>query len=203
MNTPTEQVPEPKKETQEPKRSWFVPVVLAIFVGLFIFSLIWPAIQNNRLIAHRLICGMNLSSLGKAMRMYRDDYGRYPTPEKWCDLLLGQGNVSEGMFKCPGNKKQRCSYALNPNVTVNSAGDVVVLFETKGGWNRVGGAELITSENHMWSGSDGSKHEGCGCNVFFNDGHTEFVKARDVEELKWEMQEEPKVGAEDVQSERR
>jgi prepilin-type processing-associated H-X9-DG protein len=113
------------------------------------------------------------------MWMYSDDFGEYPTPDKWCDLLLEHGNVSEERFKCPGNKGQRCSFAINPEAKRNAPGDVVVLFETKGGWNQVGGVELLTSDNH----------EGWGLNALFNDGHVEFVRAEIVDDLNWNVED--------------
>jgi len=50
-----------------------------------------------------------------------------------------------------------------------------LLFETKKGWNQHGGRELLTLENH----------KGEGCNVLFNDKSVRFIKAEDVNELKW------------------
>jgi hypothetical protein len=186
MNEANGKEAKPKTNGQKVKTSKLgVIIVVVVFVVLGVFSFIWPAIRSNRQTARRLICGVNLSNLGKAMSMYCDDYGDYPTPDKWCDLLLEHGNVSEEMFKCPGNKKQRCSFAMNPNAKRNSPGDVVVLFETKGGWNQVGGAELLTNDNHEGLGSDGLRIEGLGCNVFFNDGHTAFVSAKKAKELEW------------------
>ena len=65
---------------------------------------------------------------------------------------------------------------MNPNCEPNSPPDTVMLFETKGGWNRSGGAELLAAENH--------KRE--GCNVSFNDGRVRFVRREDFGKLKWE-----------------
>jgi prepilin-type processing-associated H-X9-DG protein len=70
----------------------------------------------------------------------------------------------------------RCHYAINPNCEPNSPGDVMLLFETKGGWNQFGGAEMRAFENH----------KGKGCNVLFNDGQVKFVPPEWSMELKWE-----------------
>ena len=113
--------------------------------------------------------------------MYSDDYsGVYPTPEKWCDLIvpyLGQkiDDIDEEMFCCPGAKDGKCHYAINPNCEPNSPADIVLLFETKGGWNQFGGPELLTTENH---------EEG-GCNIGFNNGSVEFVREEELGDLKW------------------
>ena len=170
-------------------------IIMVIILGFLIFSFISPGIKCNRDVGKRMICGTNLFNLGKAMWMYCDDFGDYPAPEKWCDLLLENGNVTEEMFKCPGNKKQRCSFAMNPNAKRNAPGDLVVLLETKGGWNQVGGTELLTSDNHQGLGRDGVTRQGLGCNVFFNDGHVEFVKAARIGELKWDVEKEEKLHA--------
>ncbi|HSV99683.1 MAG TPA: H-X9-DG-CTERM domain-containing protein [Sedimentisphaerales bacterium] len=64
---------------------------------------------------------------------------------------------------------------MNPNAGPRQASDVVLLFESKPGWNQSGGAELLTTENH----------QGKGCNVLFTDGHVEFVKTEYLSELRW------------------
>ena len=82
------------------------------------------------------------------------------------------------IFICPNGSGPveviRCHYAINPNCEPNSPKDTVLVFEAKGGWNKFGGPELLTFENHKG-----------GANVGFNDGHVEFVKPEDVNKLKW------------------
>jgi prepilin-type processing-associated H-X9-DG protein len=58
--------------------------------------------------------------------------------------------------------------------------DMVLLFESKPGWNLYGGPELLTTENH----------NGRGCNVLFGDGHTEWVRKERFGQLKWSVEEE-------------
>ena len=122
----------------------------------------------------------NLKKLGVSLVLYAEEnQGMYPSHEAWCDLLVAKfgevGDFKES-FRCPKAKDGPCNYAMNPHADPCSAGDVVLLFESKPGWNQSGGAELLTTENH----------EDQGCNVLFVDGHGEFVKAEDVNELKWE-----------------
>lgn len=138
-----------------------------------------------------LFCGSHLHRLGFAMRLYADDFdGKYPTAGKWCDLLVeghnGVSYVKAETFVCgsalKGGDKGRCHYAMNPNCEPNSPGDMVLLFETKGGWNQFGGPELLTFENH----------NGKGCNVLFNDGRVEFVTPKNVGKMKWKAEEDKK-----------
>ncbi len=139
-------------------------------------AIILPAVEHNMAGRRRRACAWTLFSLGKAIRAYSNDFDRrYPTPHKWCDLLAEYADLNEASFQCPSNKKARCSYALNPNADPNGPADMVVLFETKGGWNDYGGVELITAENHS----------GRGCNVLFNDGHVTFERLENFPSLIW------------------
>jgi prepilin-type processing-associated H-X9-DG protein len=119
-----------------------------------------------------------MSGIGKAMLIYFNDYDKYPTPEKWCDLLVEKCELQENVFQCQGAKDGPCNYALNKNVaSLGSITDpnIVLLFETSPGWNQVGGPEILTTKNH----------KGEGCNVLFLDGHLEFIKTEDISKLKW------------------
>ncbi len=125
-------------------------------------------------------CMANISGLGKSMLIYgHENDGKYPTVSKWCDLLVEHGDAYGKTFVCKGARKKgeegRCHYAINPNCEPNSPKDVVLLFETKGGWNQFGGAELLTTENH----------KGDGCNILFNDGRVEFIRPEEIGQLNW------------------
>jgi prepilin-type processing-associated H-X9-DG protein len=120
--------------------------------------------------------------------------GRYPTAEKWCDLL--KDYYIKDDLVCPAKRStgEQCSYALNPNCEPNSPADVVLLFETNGGWNQHGGPELLNTQNHpdykdwFWG------YKIPGCNVMFNDGHVEFIPKKQFAELKWKAEEDESVG---------
>ena len=107
--------------------------------------------------------------------MYADKHEEmYPEPAKWCDLLVDY--VSEEFFQCPGGKENKCHYAMNPNCEPDSAGDMVLLFETKAGWNQHGGPELFTFDNHEPEG---------GC-VLLNGGTVKFIRMEDeLQQLRW------------------
>jgi hypothetical protein len=67
----------------------------------------------------------------------------------------------------------------------------VLVFETECGkercWNRFGGAEILSFENHhmptILPRKDGFYVR--GCNVLFNDGTVRFIKPEEVGKLKW------------------
>jgi prepilin-type processing-associated H-X9-DG protein len=125
-----------------------------------------------------VMCRSNLTALGTSVLIYANDFdGRYPAAERWCDLLLkhSEGELTEKSFRCPANKKERCSFAINPNCEPNSPEDVVLLFESRGGWNQYGGPELLAPQNH----------EGRGCNILFNDGHVYFENVKSIPKLNW------------------
>lgn len=126
---------------------------------------------------NRIQCVENLGRhLGFALAIYSSENDeRYPAADKWCDLLLLSEDVTKRDFICPAAKKDLCHYAINPNCEPNSPPDIVLLFESKPGWNQFGGPELLAPENHR----------GKGCNVLFNDFHVWFVRTEEFEKLNW------------------
>ena len=120
-----------------------------------------------------------MSALGKAMLIYANEYDeKYPDTSQWCDLLIEHADVPESIFRCKGAPEGPCNYAMNKNIEelgANAPPDMVLLFETSGGWNQAGGPEILTTENH----------KGEGCNILFNDSHVQFVGTEDLSDLKW------------------
>jgi hypothetical protein len=150
----------------------------------------------------RLRCAANLKNLRYRMRWYGaardaaekelyaqtlpDDYvATYPDAAQWCDQMMCS---YEGIpvwdwrncmtsHVCPSAGEGRCHYAMNPNCGPESPGDMVLLFETKAGWNQHGGAALFTFDNHDPKG---------GC-VLFNDGTVKFIRTEaELHALRWE-----------------
>ena len=69
-----------------------------------------------------------------------------------------------------------CHYAMNNNCEPNSPLDMVLLFETKAGWNQNGGPELFNFDNHDPKG---------GC-VLLNDGMVKFIRTKEeFQQLQW------------------
>lgn len=170
-----------EKPRRENNLSWFRVLVGVLVVLVVLFYLFGSfATSPRREYAYRIICHVNLNTLGVAMQFYASEYdNKYPIADKWCDVLLQRGGAREELFVCKGafkkGNKEPCHYAINPNCEPNSPPDMVLLFETKGGWNQFGGPEILATENH----------KGEGCCVLFNDGQVEFVKPELIAELKW------------------
>jgi hypothetical protein len=167
--------------------SWFriIKMLLVVIIGCVVLLGIFIPVTRPREIANRMECSVNLRALTIALNIYAQDYSNsYPTHEKWCDLLVSSSIVESDRLFCRGSdaKKGQSSYCLNMNIAGKKSSeipsDIVLLFETKGGWNQIGGPELLTLENH----------KGEGCNVVFGDMHAEFVKVERLGELKWDIE---------------
>lgn len=153
---------------------------ISIFLAVMLLPVIMmPALARAREQAKRVVCATNLKQIGLTMMIYADDYdNKFPTSSKWCDLLIEHAEVPESIFRCKGACEGPCNYAMNKNIEeldASSPANTVLLFETSPGWNQVGGPEILTTDNH----------QGEGCNVLFYDGHVEFVKTEDLNNLKW------------------
>ena len=125
-------------------------------------------------------CKSNITRLAEMLSEYRSDNdGRFPNPEKWCDILLEQAK-DESLFACPLAEGARCSYALNKHVVEAGAdlsASMVLLFESEPGWNQVGGPELMITPHETRGGERG--------NVIFVGGRSRSVSEENVEELNW------------------
>jgi hypothetical protein len=138
-------------------------ISLSFISGGIIFSQTYGK-RDHRMYEYSRNCDIHLSELGKALKIYADEHGAYPSSDKWCDILLQSKDVNENLFKCPGNKKARCSYSINPDCRPDSPPNVVLIFESRGGWNSFGGSELFTTENHDPDG-----------HILLNDGSTSYL----------------------------
>jgi len=147
-----------------------------------------PEISHLKL---RVRCAGKLRSLYQAFWFHFQKNKSYPSPDKWCDAVVqhnqddvyGNDKYME-FFKCPSADEGECHYAINPNCKPDSPPDMVLLFETKAGWNQHGGPELFTFDNHDPKG---------GC-VLLNDGNLDgvpfptklFIRTKDeLHALRW------------------
>ena len=156
-----------------------ISVIIAAVI-LILFAYIQS--QRPRSIVLDLPCTSNLRQLGGAIAIYaHGNEGQFPTPEKWCDLLISDGNVPADTFICPHSKakKGQSSYAFNKNlvgIDFDTVGpDTIVLFETKPGWNQIAGPNSWNTANHG----------GKGCNVLYRNGEGSFERAPKGKGLKW------------------
>jgi prepilin-type processing-associated H-X9-DG protein len=156
-----------------------IPVVALPIVAM-LMGIMMPALARARYMGQRAICTNNLKQLGLATIMYADNNkSKYPTSDKWCDLIE-RYHKNDKLYICPSAEQGKCNYAINKNlpeysIQIKRTSELVLLFETKPGWNQSGGSELLTTENH----------HGEGCNVAFCDGHVSFIKTGDINKLKW------------------
>jgi hypothetical protein len=153
------------------------------------------ALAGVRSLDLRIGCAHNLEDLwcrlhpiaapdGLVSTPAEDDATTYPVADRWCDAVIrpyqkwdrwGTGQ-SVKPFRCPAVSEGKCHYAMNPNCGLDSASDMVLLFETKAGWNQHGGLELFTFDNHDPKG---------GC-VLLNDGTVKFIRSEEeLHALRW------------------
>jgi len=160
--------------------------ILGILMSILVFVFgVARGLASTRSEASIRLSQSEMIQIYKAMQAYSNDYAnQYPTANKWCNLLVEYIDEEETQFLCYSLRQGQCYYAINPNVNSNSSLDMVLLFETKWGWNQYGGPEILTLEKHYRK----------GCNILFNDGHVEFAKPKKLGELKWKVEESNSVG---------
>jgi hypothetical protein len=116
-----------------------------------------------------------LQQTHKAFLKYFDENGKYPSAEIWQDLLLPYLHNEKDSFQLPSKNNPKNTIAINPNVKPDSPKDVVLLFESIGGWNAQGQEALLAPT------SNGKP----GCNIVFNDGYIKFVTPVQIKDLNW------------------
>ncbi len=164
--------------------------LLPCFQGFLSLKMLTPRVQAIDL---RMRCAVNLKNLWFRFHLYhfheavrlKDPSIReriiYPATTQWCDNILRSypdGGVTwwKETHVCPSAGEGKNHYAMNPNCEPNSSGDMVLLFETKAGWNQHGGPELFTFDNHDPKG---------GC-VLLNDGTVKFIRTKEeLNTLRW------------------
>jgi hypothetical protein len=129
-------------------------------------------------------CVINLYRMGYELRTMAREGIAWPAPDEWCDVLprrrlVGNPGAAERIareFVCPGGGEGKCHYAMNPACKPGSPPDIVLLLETKAGWNQHGEPDLFTFDNHDPKG---------GC-VLLNDGTVKFIRTEEeLKQLRW------------------
>jgi hypothetical protein len=144
-----------------------------------------PRLASLRL---RSRCARTLYRMGVEFASMSDAGDAWPAPDEWTDRIFHRRIAERGtddpravehiatQFVCPSAGDGKCHYAMNANCQSDSPGDMVLLFETKAGWNQHGGAELFTFDNHNPKG---------GC-VLLNDGSVRFIRTeQELHALRW------------------
>lgn len=162
------------------RRAIIAIVLSATVLLIFILGLIAPTFTPYRP-PPQLHCQVHIRNIRTAIIVYAEENnGRLPKSDTWCDLLKPYVYNPDESFVCPETKKEQCSYSFNMNVSGMKLDeippDVVLLFESKPGWNRVGGPELLNVNNH----------DGKGCSVSFANGQQDFIKTEHIDTLRWE-----------------
>lgn len=184
-----------------------IAVLIAVYTGIQTrnFFYRWTCGLNLEAVGYSAIVYAN------------DHNDHFPPPDRWCDLFIEEVDGTPKMFICPGSDAVygESSYAMNTNLAGKKIDEVpddtVMFFETdlgkepgprndliasreyakfltlsdetknkkvyKNRWNQHGGPELLTLEHR----------DGKGCMVLFADGHLEWIKAKDINSLRWEV----------------
>jgi hypothetical protein len=149
-------------------------------------NLFYLAPESIRPLIFRIICGSYQLGLYEVLSLAKE-YQRdndYPASNRWCDIIvqdrpdydIGATKRIRERLKCPTVGKGKCNYAMNPKCKPESEADMVLLFETKSGWNKHGGPKLFTFDNHEPKG---------GC-VLLNDGTVKFIRTKEeLQRLRW------------------
>ena len=155
----------------------FISIMLLLALG---FSIVYPAAKHAYIAAQEINCKHNIRLLMTNYHLYTEKYNKRLDKAQWCDYLQLYTVNDDNILMCPKDKVGPCSYAMNEGIPADAnelPGDLVVLFESAPGWNRVGGADDVVT----------GRHSKPGANIAFADGHVEFVEAADIPNLRWTM----------------
>jgi prepilin-type processing-associated H-X9-DG protein len=158
-------------------------IIVSAIVLLVLPALLLPALAKAKEKAWTVNCLNNVRQLNLALLTYANAHGdKYPPEETWCDAIQTYVS-SDKTFKCIADKQNsRCDYAFNTklgDVSINKVRNpqtTVTVFETAGGWNATGGADVLPRPSRH-----GNKFV-----VAFADGHVEVLTESRLKDLRWD-----------------
>lgn len=127
-----------------------------VFVLPLSVSILLPSLSRARELAKRMVCASNLKDIGTAMKVYANDLGVSP--------LIQAGYLTHQATVCPGSGLELSNYIIvHPPIGEPTGQELdnraVLIYEPK------------------------SNHGEEGGNFLFADGHVEFVKDEEYDEL--------------------
>ncbi|MBE0535097.1 MAG: hypothetical protein IH624_05450 [Phycisphaerae bacterium] len=158
---------------------------LVMVPWLFSFIVAYPVGLRSMMWQERLFY---IGDLGRLLIQYRNEQGgSLPRSDQWCDVLK---NVNEGAGYLFGGSKDgtySSDFALNRAATEvigELPDELVLLFESEPGWNRVGGPELL-------AGTDKTDF----VRVYLVGAEAQLVRRSEADGLRWTAEVEPAVAA--------
>jgi len=156
------------------KRNNVLVIATVLVVGAFVLAIgrvAYLRINPPRQLASRVVCGTNVSGIGKALNVYVIDTERDILPTNWCDALVKYDYTSWKQFICKRSDAiaGESSYALNKYILDKEFSqlpdDVVFIFETDFGKDPNGRGEPLRNRQCYLQGG-------------FGDGETKVYKNR-------------------------
>lgn len=153
------------------------------FDGLDLESVVCDLTPEVRPLKLRRDCMEHLSSLRSYLELFAENKKAFSSPLEWCDDMVAEMKTyhyseqyTANLLRCPEASEGKSHYAMNPKCKLHSPADLVLLFETKAGWNQHGGPELFTFDNHHPKGGM----------VVLNDGTVKFIRTEEeLKQLRW------------------
>jgi hypothetical protein len=160
-----------------------------IVSGIFLFmipllvlpAMLLPALAAAKQKAQEINCVNNEKQLALAIRIYSgDNTNHFPPAVTWCDAVKTYAG-NERVFKCPAaNAASRCDYAFNAKLDGMDESKIdpqtVMIFESDGGWNANGGAELMI----------GKPRHARMFVIALADGSVQQVRESQINTLRWD-----------------
>ena len=150
-------------------------LMIPVMLGLLL-----PLAAKAKRTARSGDCVENVKAICLAARLYAEDNnGQYPSATNWCDGILPNLPGPETLH-CPSASGNGCTYGLNRAVAGRTMWsippDLVMIFETAGGWNVSGGeGNLVPRPPH-----------GDFFVIGFANGTARQVREEDLLTLRWE-----------------